>query len=327
MARYGIVQTDGKSVTTKLLDGIMFPSYNRVDRPGYVNASSSVVFDQRKAMTEKVTIQQYSGVGYLELIGNEEDYPNASPKLGDAKTLPLLKYAKRLPISEDFRSDQLEFDVVSQSIQNLGENARKTEDKQAFSIFNNATSTNPLFTTGDGAALISDSHTTLEGATVDNNLTFAAATGTTPTDDEMAAAVEAMIIAMHSQPAQDGTVGGHIPAVLVVPPKLFATATRALRSELTPGVDSNSMNYLSNVYPNLTIVTNEFMGAAQGGSDDRMILLGDNNPIRRYSRQGINTRYVPMSVNEVSDHSFYLVSFRDLTIAPTWEGVVGLTFT
>lgn len=318
--------SDGISVTHNLLDQVLFPSYQESGLPGYVNARSSSVFKQMTATGDQVTVQTYGGPGLLDEIGMEGDYPNASIKLGDAKVMPVRKFAKRLPLSVDFMKDD-KFGVSMQAIKDMGQNARKTEDNEAFAIFRNATSTNPLYTTGDGQPLLSDSHTTLSGDTVDNYTTSDASNGTTPTPAEMDAAIQQMFTALHNQPAQDGTMGGFVGATLLVPPALYRAAKVATDSELAAGTANNDLNYISNVYPGLKVVSSQYISELNGGSDATMFLLADGHNIRRYVRQPVGTRWVDVKYNEESDHHFYLVSFKHLIVAPTYEGVVGHIFT
>lgn len=323
---YGSVLSSGKSVTHRLLDEIFYPEYDYEDLPGFANARNEWIFKQRTIDTDQVTVQQYSGPGYLDNIPLEGDYPNLVASLGNAKVLPVSKFAGRLPISEDFRKDDLT-EFTMRSIQDMGKTARLTEDKEAFAIFQNATSTDPRYTTGDGKALLADDHLTLSGATVDNYLSYAAATGTTPTSAEMAAAIELMFAALQSQPRQNGQVGGFVPSVLLVPPALFPAATVATRTELAPGTANNDRNYISLTYPGMKVVSSPFLSTANGGNDARMFMLADSHSITRYVRQPVTTRYVGVEQNEVSDHSFYLTSFKHLVVAPSYEGVVGLIFT
>lgn len=323
---YGSVASSGKSVTHRLLDSIFMPEYDYARRPGFVGATDSLVFKQKTIDTDQVTVQQYAGPGYLEGIPLEGDYPNLSAMLGNAKVLPVNKFAGRLPISEDFRKDDLT-DFTVTAIRDMGTSARLTEDKEAFSIFQNATSTNPLYTTGDGLPLLSDSHISLSGQVVDNYTTSAAATGVAPTAAEMAAAIELMFNALQSQPRQNGQVGGFEPETLLVPPAMFAAATVATNTQQTLGSNNNDINYISSTYPGLRVVSSTFLSTANGGNDARMFLLSRSHSITRYVREPVTTRFVDVAYNEVSDHSFYLTSFKHLVVAPSYEGVVGHIFT
>jgi hypothetical protein len=274
---------------------------------------------------DQVTVQTHAGPGLLDEIGFEGDYPNASTKTGDAKVLPARKFAKRLPISVDFMEDDM-FGTTMEDIALMGLNARKTEDSEAFALFRNATSTNPLYTTGDGLPLLSDSHTNLNGDTIDNYTTSAAASGTSPTAAEMDAAIQTMFTNLHNQVAQDGTVGGFVGATLLVPPAMYAAAKVATDSELAAGTANNDLNYISNVYPGLKVVSSQYLSSTLGGNDATMFLLADTHNIRRYSKP-VATRWIDVKYNETSDHHFYLVSFKHLVVAPTYEGVVGHIFT
>jgi len=186
--------------------------------------------------------------------------------------------------------------------------ARLTRDNNAFAVFRNALTT---ATTADAVALISDSHTSLSGTTVDNKVTGALSETTLNT----------AIVQLLELKTQDDVVAGNLPSCLVVPPALYKLAVEITESELRSGIADNDMNVYSDKY-GVRVYTNQFLGAAAGGSDAAWFLLSDNHSVYRFVRQGMSTDLVDYKYQRNNNY-IYKGEFREVVGAMNYEGIVG----
>ncbi len=279
---------------------------------GIATAESALVFNQSQSTKSGEIVEQFMGSGYWDTRAEQQDVPSGTNRVGNQKTFTHVNYAKAIDISKNFFDDD-QHAVVQMMIKNFARNARLTRDKNAFDVYNlGFTST----TTNDAAYLFSASHTTLNNDTV-SNLVSGALSDTT---------LETAIIALQEQMTQDGTLGGHEPGVLLVPPALFKEATIFTKSELRPTTANNDLNYVSTIWPGLVVYQTPFLGAANGGtgSDTAWYVLSKNHSMYRWIRQAVQTVLVDWK-GQRNNNYIYKGEFRE-TIGPiAYEGMVGAT--
>lgn len=87
----------------------------------------------------------------------------------------------------------------------------------------------------DGVALFSDSRTIESSGTIDNNITQAAASGTTPTVAEMQSAIANARTAMAAFADDRGRVRNQVPDTILYPAAVEQTLFQALSGASTPG--------------------------------------------------------------------------------------------
>lgn len=298
------------NVVRTALDKVFFAEFDGEQNPGFATAADDMVFRQEGTDRSAVITEQYKGSGYFEETNEEEDLAAGSPKVGNQKTSTVLKYTKAVDVPKNFFDDDLHT-VVSRMVQDMARVGRVTRDKNAFSVYNNGFSSQ---TTNDGVALFSNSHVTLGGETVDNLETAALA------DTALNTAMTSLI----EQKTQDGTLGGHMPALLLVPTALFKTAVEITKSEVKTGANNDTLNYYSTYYPGLTVKTSPFLGAAQGGSDTAWFLLSKNHSVYRWEREAINTDLVGYEYSR-NDNYVYKARYREVVDSISYEGAVGST--
>lgn len=284
--------------------------FDYLSAPGRALATDSLVFMQDSTDRAAVITEQFQGVGYYEERAETQEVPQGTSRVANQKTSPVLNYSKALDISKNFFDDDLH-SVVSKNIRDFARLARITRDRNAFEKYNLGFST---LLTNDGVALFSNSHVTLGGQTVDNLETGVLSDAT----------LETSFVSLQEQVTQDGTLGGHEPACLLVPTQLFKEATVIAKSELVSGAADNDLNYYSQIYPGLTVKENPFLGAAVGlsGSDVRWILLSRNHSMMRWDRQGIQTALVDWQFQRNNDY-IYKAEYREVVDAISFEGMVG----
>jgi len=167
--------------------------------------------------------------------------------------------------------------------------------------------------TADGAALFSDTHTNLNGDTVDNLETGALSESMLNT----------MITKLMEQKDQAGVIRGHMPNCLLVPPKLFKTAVEITDSELRSGTGNNDLNVYSAKY-GIYVKQSPYLGAAAGGSDTAFFLLAKNHQVHRFMRQDLVTSLINWDLQRNNNY-IYKGEFREVIGAMTYEGSVAST--
>ena len=296
------------NVVKTALDKVFNAEFDYPVLPGVATAEDSIVFIQDATDRASVITEQFQGSGYWDTRTELQDVPEGSNKVGNQKTFAVLNYSKSLDVSKNLFDDD-QHSVVQMMLRNMARNARLTRDKNAISIFANAFGTTD---TNDGVDLISASHITLDGTTVSNDVTGALSD----------AWIESAIISLIEQKTQDGTLGGHEPACLLVPPALFKEANIFTKSELRPSTANNDLNYVSYIYPGLVVKQSPFLGTAHGGNDAYAFLLSRNHSIFRWLRQALQTDLVDYKYQRNNNY-IYKGEYREVVGAISFEGLVG----
>lgn len=294
-------------VVKTYLDSVFKMEFELESQPGFASASDPAVFKQSTIDRASVIIDQFEGVGYFAERGELESYSESAASTGNTKTFSVLNFAKQIPISKNFMADD-QHSVVEKAMSDAGRKARLSQDKNAFNQYNLGFTT---VTTHDGVALFSNSHVTMSGDTVDNLETGVLSE----------ANLNVAFLSLSGQLAQDGTLGGHQPAVLLVPTTLFKTAIEITKSVLKSGTANNNLNYYSELYPGLVVKTSEFLTAAQGGSATAWFLLSRNHSMTRWVRQGLETNLVTPEYSP-NGHYIYRCEYREVVGPQSWEGQV-----
>jgi hypothetical protein len=275
---------------------------------GYASAEDSSVFKQETIDRAAVITEQFMGPGYFEARSESADVPSGQARVGNTKSFAVLNYSKSVDISKNLFDDNQHGDV-EKLIRKMARNARLTRDKNAFGVIAGGFTTT---FTNDGVVAFSNSHVTLSGDTIDNLETGAL------TDATLSTAFNSLI----DQKTQDGTIGGHIPAVLLVPTVLFKTAMEVTKSVLKAGGSLNDMNYFSELYPGLQVKFSPFLGASYGGSDSAWFLLSSDHSITRWVRQSVTTDMVDYKFQRNNNY-IYKAEYREVVGIISAEGLVG----
>jgi len=290
------------------LDKVFDATFDYPTMAGVATAENGKAFMQSSADNSAVIVEQFQGSGYWDSRTELQDVPEGSNKVGNQQTHQIINYAKSIDVSKNYFDDDMH-DVVAMMVQNMARNARLTRDKNAFTAYNLGFTTE---TSNDSVALFSDSHVTLDGTTVDNLVSGALSDATLAT----------AIVQLIEQLTQDGTLGGHDPAFLLVPPALWKNANIFAKSALRPTTANNDMNWVSDIYPGLQVLQSPFLGAAQGGSDTAWFLGSQNHSMYRWIRQAKQTDIVDYKYQRNNNY-IYKGEYRE-TVAPiAYEGLVG----
>jgi len=298
------------SVVKTAIDMVFDAEYGYTNLPGLATAETPGVFMQDTTDRAAVIVEQFMGPGYFEARAETADLASGTARVGNQKTFSVLNYAKQIDISKNLMDDD-QHSVIETLIKKFARNARLTRDKNAFQQFNLGFTT---VLTNDGVALFSNSHVTLNGDTVDNLEGGALADGTLNTSFN----------SLINQKTQDGTLGGHVPAILLVPTALFKTAQEVTKSVLKAGSANNDLNYYSEIYPGLQVFHSPFLGAGFGGSDTAYFLLSRDHSMFRWVRQAISTDLVDYKTQRNNNY-IYKAEYREVVGPISFEGLIGST--
>lgn len=283
------------------------------DYPGgsyTATAETPSVFVQSTTDRQAVITEQFMGGGYWDERNELQDVQQASNKVDNQKTFTVTNFAQSVDVSKNLFDDD-QHDVVEMMVKSMARNGRLTRDKKAMGHIAGGFAT---YTTNDGVYIFSASHVTLSGVTVSNLVSGALSDST----------LETAINSLYEQKTQDGTLGGHEPAVLLVPPALFKEATVFAKSELRPTTANNDANYVSMIYPGLQILRSPFLGGSYEGSDTNWFVLSRNHSLYRWVRQAINKDIVDYKFQRNNNY-IYKAEFRETVGAISYEGLVGST--
>jgi len=297
-------------VNKTALDMVFDGEIGYINTPGLATATNSAIFNQSTTDKAAEIISQFMGPGYFEQRTEMQDVPSATARVGNPKTFNVVNYDKQVLISK-FLMDDDQHSTIDKLVRAFKKRAVMTQDKEAFRNFSLGFTT---VLTNDGVALFSDSHITLSGDTVDNLETGAL------NEANLDIAIQSLL----NQKTQDGTLGGHIPAILLVPPRLFKTAQEVTKSTLRSGTANNDLNYYSEIYPGLQVFQSQFLGVSFGGSDTAWFLLSNDHSMYRWVRETLHTDLIDWRISPNNNY-VYKAGFREMTGPISFEGVVAST--
>ena len=289
------------------LDEVFFGGYDVDTHPAYANATDGMIFGQDTATNSAVISNVMGMPGLFTDVNEEEPADNASIRSDHKATQNVKNFKRNIPISKEYFDDE-EHNSVNEQIRNLGNRARTSQDKNALDVYKNGFTT---ATVNSGTAIFAHSHTTLSGDTVDN-----LETGTLSH-----ANLVTMQNSLADQKAQDGELGGHLPAFLLVPTALLDDAIEITKSRLQSGSADNNLNYFSEVFPGLQVKFSPLLGANYGGSDTAYFMGSRFTSMRRYVREGLYTRLTDWQYDEM-DRYIYKAGFRETVFAKSFEGLI-----
>jgi hypothetical protein len=289
------------------LDAIWNQVYNQETHPNYADATTPDVFRQKTADNAAVIMEMFKGVGSWDTRAEEQDVPGGNARIGNTKTFTVTNYAKAQDVPKNFFDDNLH-SAYEMLIESFARRARTTRDKNAMAVFRTAFTTAK---THDDVALISDSHTNLNGDTVDNNV------GSALSETTLFTAIQQLL----EMKAEDGEVDGSVGRVLLVSPNKYKLATEITQSLLRSGTANNDMNIYESKY-GIRVYSSPYLGAAAGGTDAAWFVLGDNHSVMRFVRQAVQTALVDWTIARNNNY-VYKGEFREVVGAMSFEGIVG----
>lgn len=300
--------------TASGLDEIFSSAYEQDKQPGVVRADDSLFFQQKNTDWLFHQYAESMGPGEFRETQEDEEVDDATVRVGNRSVAPILEFDRDIAIPQRYQESSQAYGMVEEWVRELGIRARTSQDKNAFK-YSYADAFSGV-TTPDGAALISNSHTTLSGATVDNLETGAASADNVAT----------LILSLRLQKAQDGELGSTHADGLLGPAVLHPTLTVITESQLKPGVTDNDINYISRVYPGLVVGSSEYLDSAyntfNANANTSYFVVSRMHSVCRAVRVPIENGYVP-PIYDRKRRAFYRARFSERVFAGTWVGIAG----
>lgn len=296
------------------LDEVFSSAYEMDKQPGEVRADDSLFFKQDNTDWLVVQYAESMGPGQFRATAEDEEVDEATVRVGNRTTAEVFEFDRDIPIPQRYQESSQAYGMVDGWVRELGVRARTSRDAEAFRrSYSDAFSG---VTTPDGAALISNSHTSLSGSTVDNLETAVAS----------ADGVATLIASLRVQQAQDGSLGSCHADGLLGASVLHPTLMVITESDLKPGVTDNDLNYISKVYPGLVVGASEWLdedyNTYNTNGDTSYFCVSRMHSITRAVRVPMQNEYVGPEYDR-KRRAFYRARFSERVYAGTWVGVVG----
>jgi hypothetical protein len=289
------------------LDEVFYSKFNREIGPNYADINQNDIFKQDEAKNSAVITEILADAGMFDSKTELADVSEGTIKSGSSRTFTVVTYAKTIkPTSEMFEDE--EWSTVKEMVNKMGLKGYLTQKKNGFDIYRGAFATHK---TNDGQYVVSDTHTNLNGDTIDNKLTAALAV----------ASLKSAIQMLVEQKDEAGDNVGHEARCLLVPTALYDTAVEITESRLKADTTDNNVNAFSAKY-NLYVKQSNWLNAANSGSDTAWFLLGEDHTIKRWVRKAIETWYKEPKYDDKLRHT-YGARFREVYGAVSYEAVVG----
>lgn len=295
------------------IDEVMYEEFTRAAVPGYLSAQDGWFFKTDNTDSMAFIFDEDSGVGEFEDTGEQEEVASTNTRIGNTKSKRITKYTKQVPVSwEAFKTSQKgKRDQIGVSI---GDRARVTQDHQAIINTYGDFVAGSKNTTPDGQATASNSHTTLNGATVDNLETGALS------PDNLWVDVQSLA----NQKGQDGDAGSHNFDAIVVPFILYRTARETLGSPLIPYSGENQINIFETDYGQVMLRASIFLGSNYNDASNAnttFTVLGRNHQVRRKVLSGLETSMVEPKYSP-NDTYVMRARFAESHFPGTWTAIV-----
>ena len=298
------------------IDLALYEKYERTMQPQYLSADNSMFFkDISDSMNGiSIIVEEDSNVGEYDAIGEQEEIPNSDTFIANKKTIDSQKYVKQVPVSDEaFRADRIrKREMIGEQ---LGDRGRQTRDKQAILNTYGDAFAGSVFTTPDGQALASNSHSTVKGTTVDN-----LETGSLTPDNLWTG-----VTSLANQLAQDGDAGSYVYAGIGVPFTLYKTAKEIQNSQLIPNSAENNLNIFDTDYGQVEIRASIFLGSTyntNSNANTSYHLLSNNHKIGRAVFYGMETDLIEPRYSN-NDSYQYRSKFHEVSFPASWCGYVG----
>ena len=301
------------SVRTSI-DGVMYERFDRDEQPQYLSADDAMFFRQGSTVGVSFIYDEDSNVGECQETGEQEEILKTDTFIGNKTTVDSQKYTKLIPISDEaFQADMV--GKRAEIGRQVGDRARQTRDRKAILNTYADAFAGSVFTTPDGQALASNSHTTLKGFTVDN-----LETGSLTPDN-----LYTSVTTLAEQEAQDGDAGSHLYTGNLVPFTLYKTAKEVQNSSLIANSAENNLNIFDTDYGQVQIRSTIFLGSKYNSATNANTsyhLIGENHQIQRKVFYGLSTDLIPRIYSGNDTHQ-HLSRFHEITFPGTWTGYVG----
>lgn len=291
--------------------------YDRMGQPDQTFATNELFFRQKtESKSGFIQNAEFSGPGDFREVARGEEVPTGVTRIGNKQTIKVREYSQDVDFTQSDLEDSDQYNVKVDAVSELGVAAATSRDKFAFE----GTYGNPFDSTNnptpDLAAFISNSHTSLFGATVDN-----LETGVLSADN-----LQLNVRRLRLQPRQGSGLGSFHFDGLLVALNLLETAAEITNSELVTNSAENQINWISNLYPGVAVGTSEYLhsdyNTLNTNVDTSFFCVSRRHKVTHNVRTALTTEWIPAIISR-SRTAFYRARFRNADYPGTWSGVVG----
>ena len=304
----------GNLVQTVIDEMLADSDYRLYSSPDFGSVKNGMIMRQITPENGSFIEAPFGGGGYFKQTGEEQDPNKVNSRSGDAKTFTMNDYTRSETLPDNFERDSSKHYAVAKILSNMRKAAYKSMELFGMEAFRAGFSTATTYT---GTSIFNNSHTLLDGTTLDNLIT--------PALD--ADALEEAIIALTQMKDQDGVIGAYEPKVLLVPTALYREATEQTGSVLKAGTANNDINYVLSKY-GIRVKQSPFLGAnisagtgITAGSDVSWFLISDDTPFLNVMVDDLELEVVDSSVRD-NFVSLAKAKFRQVTGATIPNGVI-----
>lgn len=302
-----------ENVVKTRLDNVLFGEYDREEQPDYLSSRNSVFFKQMNIDRQARIYEEDSNVGDFVELQENEVLQDTATQTKNLTTRTVRDFHKTLFISRNLFDDD-QHDVVDERVRQVGDRGRLTQDKRSILDTYGDGFDGNINTTPDGQALYSNSHTAVNGDTIDN-----LETGKLTPDG-----LKTVIRALRLQKAQDGELGGHRVVGLLTPTILYDEALEITKSDKVANSAENNLNFFNTIYGELSIKTSEFLDSdfnSATNANTSYYVVGRNHTVTRDERQTMGTVLVPWQYDDRNRY-VYKADYREMYYPGSWEGTV-----
>lgn len=308
-----MIINDSGIATKAGLDEVFFMSYDVEVQPDQVQATDELFFRQKTTPWGTIQNAEFAGPDDFQPVSSDEEVPEGTLRVGNKQSVDVLEFSQDVPFPQSFLEDSEKYEIKMGAVEEMGVSAVNARDKYA--MFN--TYGNPFDTTNaptpDGAAIGSNTHTSLNGETIDN-----LETGVLSPDN-----LKINVRQLKLQKRQGGGRGGYFFNGLMVAMNLIETAVEITDSELKAGGALNNLNWVSNLYPGVRVGTSEYLSSTyntlNSNVDTTYACISRRHKLTRSVRIPISTEWVP-AIYDRRRRAFYRGRFRERVFPGTWSG-------
>lgn len=298
------------------IDAALYEENTRELQPGYLSASDPFFFQQGPTVGNAFIYDEDGGIPNFQETGDQEVILSTDSFFANKTTRLSLKYTSQVPVSDEaFNAD------LHGKREQIGKGqamaARRTQDSNAvLKVYGDVTA-GSFFTTPDGQATASNSHTTVRGLTVDN-----LETGLLSPDN-----LWTCTVSLAGQKGQHGDLASHLFEGFVSPFTLYKTAKEVMNSQLLANSGENNINVFDTSYGEVRIAASAFLGSAYNSAtsaNTTYSLVSRNHQMMRKVFYGIKTDLIEPKMT-ANDTWLYRVKFNEVAFPGSWQGIVAST--
>lgn len=305
-----------QGIGTKVgLNEKFFQEYDRQAQPSQIFATDPLFFRQTtESDSGAIQNAEFAGPGDFRRVARGEETPIGNVRIGNKQTLEINEFDQDIDFTQADMEDSEQYNMKADAVAEMGVAAQTSRDKFTFeeTYGNLEDSTNNP--TPDGAAVASNSHTALNGATVDN-----LETGVLSSDN-----LKTLVRRLRLQPRQGGGLGSYHFDGLGVALSLLETAKEITDSELKPGTGNNNLNWVSNLYPGVRLGTSEYLhsdyNSLSTNVDTTYFAISRRHKITHCVRVALQTEWIPAELSRTRT-AYYRARFRERAYPGTWSGI------